>query len=508
MITTSKHPHISIGSDILWVLVVLAGFLFITSLVPLPPNDYWWHLRIGEDIYTERAIPTTNQFSWTVASDQPFTYAAWLGELLLYLLHLAGGLELNIFARTILVGLSFWLVGVEARRSSGSWRIAALVIALACLMSTNNLIVRTQIWAWLPFMLLYTCLSRYVNGQAGWKSLLLCPAGMMLWVNLHGSFILGLGMMAIYLLGEAIRHILKLKGALSMKQLGWLAGSTAATLLAVLVNPRFTGIISYIKNLLANQPVQQFIEEWQSPTPHGLANLVFFGSILLLIIALSISRARLTPTEILLTLAFLWLAWGSQRSVTWYGMVVMPVLGKVVKDIPIRLPFLPVQRNFLNLIIIILLFIPVLLVQPWFIDEFPLPATYRAQIQNDPEIGPLLSTHTPIGAARFLKEHPGGRLFNELGYGSYLIWAAPEQTVFIDPRIELYPLEIWEDYIRISNSVNLPFQLHKYAIDRVLLDKDLQPELSIYLHNDPTWQLEYSDQFSELWRIGINDGVR
>jgi hypothetical protein len=508
MITTRKNPHISIGSDLLWVLVVLAGFLFITSLVPLHPNDYWWHLRIGEDIYTQRAIPTTNQYGWTVESDQPFIYAAWLGELLLYLLHHAGGLELNIFTRTLLVGAAFWLVSVEAHRGSGSWRISALVIALACLMSTNNLIVRTQIWAWLPFVLFYTCLSRYAAGQASGKLLLLCPVMMMFWVNIHGSFVLGLGMMAIYLLGESVRNILKLNGSLSKKQLRLLAESTATTLLAVLVNPRFIEIISYIRNLLANQPVQQFIEEWQSPTPHGLANLAFFGSILLLIIALSISRARLTPTEILLTLAFLWLAWGSQRSVTWYGMVVMPLLGKVVKDIPLHLLSLPVQRNLLNLIIVIFLFIPALLVQPWFVDQFPLPATYRAQIQNDPEIGPLLSTHTPIGAARFLMEHPGGRLFNELGYGSYLIWAAPEQTVFIDPRIELYPLEIWEDYIRISNGINLPFQLHKYAIDRVLLDKDLQPELSIYLHNDPTWQLEYSDQFSELWRTGINDGAR
>jgi hypothetical protein len=508
MTPTGKHLHISIGSDMLWVLVVLAGFLFITSLVPLPPNDYWWHLRVGEGVFTERVIPTTNLYSWTVASDQPFIYAAWLGEFLLYLLHLAGGLELTIFTRTILVGVAFWLVGVEARRSSGSWRIAALATALACLMSINNLIIRTQIWAWLPFMLLYTCLSRYTARQASWKLLLLCPVVMIFWVNLHGSFVLGLGMMAIYIVGEAVRYIFKLNGSLSKKQLGGLAGSTVATLLAVLVNPRFTGIVLYLKNLLANQPVQQFIEEWQSPAPHGLANLVFFGSILLLIIALSISHARLTPSEILLTLAFLWLAWGSQRSVGWYGMVVMPVLGKLVIKIPIRLPTLPVQRNFLNLIIAILLFVPAILVQPWFVDQFPLPATYRAQIQNDPEIGPLLSTHTPIGAARYLKDHPGGRLFNELGYGSYLIWAAPEQLVFIDPRIELYTQEIWEDYICISNGVNIPFQLHEYAIDRVLLDKDLQPQLSIYLHNEPTWQLEYSDQFSELWRSIINPGVR
>ena len=42
-----------IQTDQLWPLIVLAGFLFFVSLVPLPPNDFWWHLKIGEIIYSE-----------------------------------------------------------------------------------------------------------------------------------------------------------------------------------------------------------------------------------------------------------------------------------------------------------------------------------------------------------------------------------------------------------------------------------------------------------------------
>jgi len=497
-----------IGSDMLWALVILTGFLFFTSLIPLPPYDYWWHLRVGEAIVTGQGIPTTNQYSWTVASNQPFYYAAWLSEVLLYLLHQAGGLELNIFLRTLLAGLAFWLVGVEARRRSGSWRIAAVMLAFACLMSTNNLIVRPQIWTWLPFVIFYSCLARYTNGHTSPKLLLVCPLIMIFWVNLHGSFVLGLGIAGIFLLGEGIRYILKQEGSLSKYQLIWLAATTGASLLAILVNPRFTGIIGYLRNLLSSQPVQQLIEEWQSPTPHGTANLVFFGSILLLILGLAISHARLTPSEILLILAFLWLAWGSQRSVSWYGMIAMPLLGKVLEAIPIHLPAMPVQRNILNILIVLLLLTPVVLVQPWFVEQVPLPATYRAQIQNDPEVGPLLNLHTPVEAARFLQANPGGRLFNELGYGSYLIWAAPEQQVFIDPRIELYPQEIWDDYIHISNGVNVSVLLEKYAIDRILLDRDIQSELSRFIQNNPAWQLEYSDQTTQLWRSGGQNGTR
>jgi hypothetical protein len=499
METKSKHQHLSIGSDMLWSLVILAGFVFFTSLVPLPPNDYWWHLRIGEVIYSEHAIPNTNLYSWTVPAEQPFFYAAWLGELLLYLVHRIGGVELTSFTRTLLAGFTFWLVGNEARRSSGSWRIAAPVLALACLMSINNLIVRPQMWAWLPFVIMYSCLSRYATGEPHIKYLVICPAVMLFWVNLHGSFILGLGMMGIFLFGEVIRFWFKHSGALSKNQLIWLAGATGAALVATLINPRFTGIVTYIKELLANQPVQQLIEEWQSPTPEGWANVAFFISILIIIITMTTSRSRLTPSELMLILAFLWMAWQGQRSVIWYGMVSMPLLAKLFKGVPLRAITIPVQRNALNVLIGISLFIPAVLVQPWFIDKFSLPEAYRAQVLHDPEIGPLLSPHTPTGAARYLVEHPTGKLFNELGFGSYLIWATPELKVFIDPRIELYPQEIWEDYVNISNGVRTPFLLLKYAVEGVILDKDIQPELSLALRSYSGWQCVYEDLSTEIW---------
>ena len=146
-----------ISLDILWVLVILAGFLFFTSLIPLPPNDFWWHLKIGETIFTNHTIPTTNMYAWSLPADQPFYYAAWLAELLLYIFYRLGGLALVISIRTILIGLTMALVAVEARRQSGSWRISALVVALLSLMITNNLIVRTQIWAWLPFIIHLYC---------------------------------------------------------------------------------------------------------------------------------------------------------------------------------------------------------------------------------------------------------------------------------------------------------------------------------------------------------------
>src|SRR3990172_5998136 len=98
-----RRFKLSISTDQLSPLIVLAGFGFFASLVPLPPNDFWWHLKTVETITLQREIPTTNMFGRTRPAEQPVVYGAWWGELLLYGLYLRGNLELVTFSRTALV---------------------------------------------------------------------------------------------------------------------------------------------------------------------------------------------------------------------------------------------------------------------------------------------------------------------------------------------------------------------------------------------------------------------
>lgn len=494
-----KPKHRGISLEIMWFLVILSGFLFFTSLIPLPPNDFWWHLKIGEYIFTNHSIPATNMYSWTLPPDQPFFYAAWLAELLFYILYRIGNIDLIITARTILFGVTLCLVAIETRRRSSSWRIAAAAIALLCMMTINNLIVRTQMWAWLPFIVTYIILKRYTEGNIGKYWLLICPLCMILWVNVHGSFILGLILIGAFFLGEILSKLLKQEKALNWHQIGWIGGTGILSGLAVLVNPRFTDIVGYTFNLLTDPPSQQLIEEWQSPTPNGIANISFYIGILIFIIILVYSRYHPTFTEIILFAGFLWLAWSGQRYIIWYGIVVSPILAREIKDLPIKMPSFIPQKNWLNLVLVVLLFIPLIAVQPWFVERLPLPDTYWEQVLRRSPAGPLLRVETPVAAAEYLKSHPGGHLFNEMGYGSYLIWAIPEQGVFVDTRVELYPYEQWLDYIHINRGTKYNEILAKYGVDRILLDKKLQPDLASVLTKDQLWNLEYEDEYAQIW---------
>ena len=497
-----KHQHpIGLGIDHLWLLAPLALLGILLSLSSLPPNDLWWHLKAGQLIQESGRVPATNLFAWTLPAEAPFTYGAWLGEYLLYQLYRLGALELVIFARNSLALLAFLLLGVEARRRSGSWRIAGPLAALGLLMASNNMAVRPQIFAFLPYILFLILLGAYAGRRLSRGWLLLLPLIMAFWVNVHGSFILGVILLGIYLVGEGLRWLLKQPEALSREQLVWLAGITLLCLLALLANPQGFGIFSYVYNLMTDQPSQGLIMEWQTPAPQGPPAIAFYLSLVLLMAAWALSTKKPSPTDLLLALAFTWLAWNGVRYVIWYALAALPVLAGTLKELLGERSWLrPAPRNPLNLALAIVLFIPLVLVQPWWVERLPLPATYTSQVLWGAEEGPLLTVHTPVGAVEYLRQNPGGRLFNEMGYGSYLIWKLPEQGAFIDPRVELYPYEMWQDYIRITNATHYNLLLEAYGADRLLLDTELQAELITALEGDPWWELEYQDPYAQVWK--------
>jgi hypothetical protein len=145
----------------------------------------------------------------------------------------------------------------------------------------------------------------------------------------------------------------------------------------------------------------------------------------------------------------------------------------------------------------VLIAAPLVLAQPWLVRT--LPEAYLSRMLAPPA-PPLLSTDTPVAAADYLARNPGGRLFNEMGYGSYLIWAVPGQKVFADPRVELFPAALWTDYLAASRGVEATTILNRYGVDRVLLSREGQAPLAASLAQEPGWSLEYVDAWSEVWR--------
>ncbi|NJP05363.1 MAG: hypothetical protein HC837_06940 [Chloroflexaceae bacterium] len=155
-----------------------------------------------------------------------------------------------------------------------------------------------------------------------------------------------------------------------------------------------------------------------------------------------------------------------------------------------------------NLLIVVLIALPVLLVQPWMKHTLPLPQPYQDMFTDVPGGPQLFSKGTPVDATEYLLQSPcEGNLFNEMGYGSYMTWAYyPAGQIFIDPRVELYPLEQWEDYAAMTRGQQVGSLLDKYAIDCAMIDVHYQQQMAEVMPNLPGWQRTYQDDETEIWR--------
>jgi hypothetical protein len=497
--------------DHLWVLVVLCTFGVFISLSPTDPEDFWWHLKAGE-LLAHGNLVAANMFAWTLPVDAPFIYQSWLGEWLFYVLYEAGGLPLVIFARNMLGVGAFALVALEAYRRSGSWRLAAGALLLAASMSLNNLNARTQNWSWIPFMLLLLLLSSYVRLRLHPRWLVLLPLVMIFWVNVHGAFIMGILVMGAFVVGETLRNRLRQPYALNRDQLKPLYLAAVGMVVATIINPLGVGVFGYVYKLLSDPPSQTLGMEWQPPDIDSLAGAAFYLSVLVLIAAFAFARRRPTITDVLLVCGLLWMAFSGTRYVIWFGMVAMPIAAQVLgkprtfslsggtsnrQQAPRR-----VGMPVLNTLIALLLVVPVIAVQPWFKPALSLPQPYQALFAPVPEAPLLFSADTPVEAAEHLRAEPcAGHLFNEMGQGSYLIWALyPEVQVFVDPRVELYPLALWQEYLDVSQGYQVGQFLERYEIACVLLDTGVQPRLSETLAELSGWQQTFTGAQSEVWR--------
>ncbi|MBN1888005.1 MAG: hypothetical protein JW850_08435 [Thermoflexales bacterium] len=492
--------------ETLWLLVVPLGLLGLLNLtVQIHPNDFWWHVRLGQIILDEGHIPSLDRFSFTRAG-QPWVNQAWLMQVALYLLYRAGGLPLLILAHSLCISAGYALLVRSVTRYHGL-RTGVLAALLGTALGVLNWLVRPQTISFLFFGLLVYLVEAHRHGQT--RRLWWVVPLFAVWVNCHGGFVFGLAALGLYVVGRLWEFWLSpfLNGAAPERRPALqMAGVGLLACVALALNPQGPlGILQYVLGFVQNSTTTQHNLEFLPLTIRQLDGALFFAVSVLLVVALAAAYGRTGPggfrlhtDQVLSLLVFGALALLARRNAPWYGFVLTPCLAAALHAWWDRPYPLYAGKAWLNGLILGLVCLLVLLALPWWRAALPLPADKRQ----------LLSPGTPVAAAEYLRQHPGGRLFNEMGYGSYLIWALPEQPVFIDPRVELYPPEQWRDYLKINSGARYNELLAKYGLDRVMLDVQLQADLALSLVSDPLWRKEYEDRRTQIWSFLSTKGTK
>lgn len=259
-----------------FALAALAATMASTVLFApqvLGDGDSWWHLATGQWMLDHGRIPDRDVFSYTMAG-RPWIAQEWLSQLLMAVAYRAGGWSGVMILFALAVSLTVMLLG----RHLGRWLEGlALVLAVAIAMAllAPSLLARPHLLA-LPVIELWCAglvIARAENRPPSPGLLLL----MLLWVNLHGSFPVGL-ILAAFLSVEATLADRRMAGA-------WF-GFTAVAAMTTLMNPSgFAGALFPYR--LVNSAALADIIEWQ---PVQLRDLPPILPVLILLAYLFILR--------------------------------------------------------------------------------------------------------------------------------------------------------------------------------------------------------------------------
>jgi len=292
---------------------VIAGCLSFAVVLFLPAilndGDTWWQISTGGWILDHGAIPATDPFSFT-AGDRPWAPHEWLAETLMALAFRAGGLRAVMVLAAAAAGLTAAVLLASLRRFlPGLYAVTALVIALSS--AAPSLLARPHLLAW-------PCLALWCAGLVAARAnrtpprFALLPI-MLLWVNLHGSFILGL-----LLAGAFMVEALLDAGANRLQVLtGW-AKFILAALAAALINPDFAAGVVFPFHLVGMTSLA-WIGEWKP------ADLSHFGPLEIVILgalALGLTgKLRLPPIRLLMFLGLVHGALAHARNEPILGIV-------------------------------------------------------------------------------------------------------------------------------------------------------------------------------------------
>ncbi len=473
--------------DQVWLAAALAVVLIRALAWPIIPSDFWWQLAYGRWIVENGSIPAVDYFSYTRAGE-PYFDQPWLAQIIMYWIYRIGGAALSLVALAALLGLTYGMLLRLCVRVSGSVRLSAAAVILSLPVAMTNWSMRSQALA-LPLFVAYMAvladwrILRRSEPGAGHK-LWLLPLLMVAWVNLHGSFVLGGVLISLVFAGELLAIVIGRRVAAlgSLKPLVMWGAVTAA---AVLLNPSGPGVFRYVLGLVGNPAIQAIVEEWQAPAAGTIVGNVFFAYAALVAVTALFARRRPDSVELMALAVFFWLALGGERHVIWFALISVPFLAKQAESVAGAGEGVRQGRRRLNLLLVGTMALAVVLVLPPVKRHLFLPA----------ELQGLVSMDTPVETVEFMRadERRPERLFHTETTGSYLMWAAPEQKVFVDARVQLYPLRQLQDFRQLNAGIAPDSLLAAYAIDGLLLDDERQASLLDWAAGSPDWEVRFEE---------------
>ena len=446
----------------LFALLLIVA-LFTMSVREVTDPDVWWHLRTGQFILETRTIPHSDIFSSTVTGSEWVTHE-WLSEVIIYAVYSWFGIFGLMIFFSALVTCIFWVAFLT---SPGRPYIAGFAVLLGALATAPVWGVRPQIFTLLLTSITLLILRRYIRDNHRRSLYLLVPL-MLIWVNLHSGFALGLVLIAVAALGLVIDEILNGESRSRVgNRILPLVLVLSACFLAVLINPNGARMYTYPFQTLSSRAMQAYIQKWFSPDFHLIEWQPFAAVLLATFSAMALSRQRVRFGDVLMLLVLGYAGLRSARNVPIFALAAIPLLAehtlgflqrqswgqRLTPPQPRTSMLSGVTNAGLLLVILILSGIRV-----------------GSVIGNQEN---ATAKAFPVAAVEYVKaNHPPLPIYNSYTWGGYLIWTLyPDYPVFVDGRADVYGDAFLEYYLlAYRGGENWQKPLNEHSIRTVIIE--------------------------------------
>jgi hypothetical protein len=502
------------ATDLLFIILLVAMSGGVLSTRLLGDASIGWHIRNGEQMLRTHAITRTDSFSVTMGGHTWYAWE-WLYDLKIAAIHHCLGLNGVVFFTAVIIALTFAITLRLSMQRGADLAVAAFLLVLSLGVSMIHLFARPHVLSWLFTVIWFQILDGSESvGPEPRRRLWYLPALMLLWVNLHGGFVLGFALLGLYLLSAAISYFrsqdeeIHRRMARQLRELGIV---TAVSLVTSLVNPYGYRLHLHVYRYLSSRWLMNHIDEFLSPNFHGVAQQCFVAILLITIVGLAMARHKPSLSRVLVLVFATYTGLYASRSLPISSLlltlIVAPLWTQALGDAGVN-PGISVRlRNFLSRWRLLTSRVERLELSfrghlwPIVAVVLGLFVCVQADRQTSHQWMDTHfdSGHFPVQASDVIVQRGIHEpIFAPDSWGGYLIYRLyPQNKVFVDDRHDLYGEEFLKEYLKaIRLTPDWSGFLEKKKVNWALLPAE--SSLANMLEETSRWNLVYQDGTSVL----------
>jgi len=513
-------------------LTLLSAMVFLYCFYQIRSFDIWLHIKTGWWIWKNADIPRTQLYSFSLGN-AAWVDHSWLFQAILYPFYRFMGINGVILIRALGILSIYSLLLKGLLKSRKYFILSFLAVSVTMFIARSRFLARPELFTMLALLSVIYILKFHTKDRYIY---ILIPL-QMLWVNMHGYFILGPIIVALFLISQLCENRIKLPFEWNSNRLDRLYIRRVsliflAMMLVLFINPYGIGLLLYpfrvIINGIANVSARGYIFSDISELKPIAIYDIFTGygyfllhvQIVIFVLSLLINIRRARIFDILIFSLFLGLSINSNRHTGIFAISAgfLSLCNLISAERERFLDIFQMRDITRRILYISVLTVSSLLVM-WLMKESTvyfyrlIPYKYVADPKGNTArlfFNNRTSQFTDSAdASEFLvNKNINGNIFNFINNASYLIFRLyPESQVFVDARTELYTDAGYKRYFNMLSDPKI-FEKHaeKLDINIVLLPCAGFEVVTVffkYLYDSDHWRLVFFDGNSFIFLRNI-----